>query len=126
MSSQIKMFRRKNLNLKVVGPLRQEEESIYNLIKKVEAKPPKKKRYRSKYPFNMAPSYSTFGTHTTSQPIIINGSGNFKKFQTRKIFRSKHGNFGLPPGTIRPSPKNFLRRGHFNYVSQSVRFKTRK
>jgi len=48
----------------MAGPLC--EESIYDLIQKDVIKKVKKKRYRSKYPYNMAPSYSTFGIHTTS------------------------------------------------------------
>jgi len=95
MSDPPKSYKRKNLRLKL-APLY--EESIYDLLKKEVVKPKRRKMYRSKYPHNMAPSYSTFGIHTTSQPGLINGGGYFSRFQTRKIFRNKHGNFGKPPG----------------------------
>ena len=47
------------------------EESIYNLIPPEVYTKPRPPRYTSKYPPNIFPSYSTFGTHTTSLPGVF-------------------------------------------------------
>lgn len=46
------------------------EESIYNIIPKEYAPPPKEPLYKSKFPPNIKPTGSTFCNHTTSKPLV--------------------------------------------------------
>ena len=48
-----------------------EEESIYNLIPKEFAPPPREARYKSNFPANLPPTGSTLINDTTSQPGVI-------------------------------------------------------
>ena len=48
-----------------------EEESIYNIIPQNPEISPKKPLYKSKYPYNIPPTGSTFAHHTTSRPGVI-------------------------------------------------------
>ena len=60
------------------------EESIYkiyfihNLIPKERYYPPKDKRYKSKYPYDMPPTGSTFSLITTTKPNIGNLNGDYQ------------------------------------------------
>ncbi len=54
-----------------------EEESVYNLLEKHIIVPPKPPMYKSKYPGNLPPTASTFCTHSTSKPGIVNIQGEF-------------------------------------------------
>lgn len=68
------------------------EESIYNLLPKV-ITPPKKSRliYKSQIPGNLAPTGSTFGTHSKIIPIA-NLSGSYIIENSR--YRSESGTLG--------------------------------
>ena len=47
------------------------EESIYNIIQKEETVSPHKPIYKSRFPYNIPPTASTFGHHTTSKPGVL-------------------------------------------------------
>ncbi len=47
-----------------------QDESIYSLIKPEIFQKKKQRKYTSKYPGKLSPSYSTFGIHTTSNPSV--------------------------------------------------------
>ena len=47
-----------------------EEESIYNIIPRNPEISPKKPLYKSKYPYSIPPTGSTFANHTTSRPGV--------------------------------------------------------
>jgi len=53
-----------------------EEESIYNIIKPEYEPIEKRKHYTSKYAYNIPPTGSTFGNHTTSRPKVSNLNGS--------------------------------------------------
>ena len=51
------------------------EESIFNLIPKEAYVPPKAKKHKSKHDPKCAPTASTFGLGTTTQPNVANVGG---------------------------------------------------
>jgi hypothetical protein len=54
------------------------EESIYNLIPKERYQPPKQDKHKSKHPFDMPPTCSTFALRTTSKPNVANVNGDYQ------------------------------------------------
>jgi hypothetical protein len=59
-----------------------EEESVYNLIEKPTQIKKKSKRYKSKYPGNAPPSYSTLALNNTSKTGIANVEGSYENIDT--------------------------------------------
>ena len=87
------------------------EESIYNLIPKEQYVPAKDKRYKSKHPSNMPPSYSTFGNHTTSKPGVGNVTGEYKPGGANHTEKANSGTFGKPKGALKPEATGFKKKG---------------
>lgn len=87
------------------------EESIYNLIPKEQYVPPKDKRYKSKHPAAMPPSYSTFGNHTTSKPGVGNVTGEYKPAGANHPDKMGGATFGKPKGALKPEATSFRKKG---------------
>jgi len=77
------------------------EESIYNLIPKEQYVAPKPRRYKSQYPANLAPTASTFGLKTTSNPVCSNLSGKFNLEGGAHSHAAAGGTMGAAKGTLR-------------------------
>lgn len=84
-------------------------ESIYDLIPREYAAPPKEKRYRSKYPPDGPPTYSTFGLGTTSK-ICGNVCGEYEHFNGPHRHKSARGTFGGVKGTAKASTNSFRKK----------------
>jgi hypothetical protein len=88
-----------------------QEESIYNLIPK-EAPPKEKKiKYKSQYPPELPPTYSTFGLKTTSMPGVSNvpGSSELPCGAHKPI--AMNATFGLAKGGGKADINNFTKKG---------------
>lgn len=85
-------------------------ESIYDLIPREYAAPPKEKRYKSKYPHDSVPTASTFGLHTSSK-IVGNVSGDYAHFDGPHKKQSAKGTFGGVKGTAVAKPDSFRMKG---------------
>jgi hypothetical protein len=73
-------------------------ETIYDLVPREMIKPPKAPLYISKYPYDLYPTGSTFGLHTTSFPGISNLSGDPLKHAGGHPITSRYSTFGRPDG----------------------------
>ena len=89
-----------------------QEESIYNLVEKEKIKPVKEKQYKSKYPYNLHPTASTFCLKNTSYPIISNLNGDFQLPRGAHTNKGAYSTFGKPLGTYRKDPVEFTKKGH--------------
>ncbi|OMJ83592.1 hypothetical protein SteCoe_15442 [Stentor coeruleus] len=92
-----------------------EEESIYNLIPKEFIPPPKPKMYKSKYPADAPPTYSTFGLGTTSK-ICSNMAGDYANFDGAHANKAQSAHFGKPIGAVKPQPSSFRQKGTGTFV----------
>ena len=84
------------------------EESIYNLIPPQEYKAAKGKRYKSKYPPNIAPTGSTFGNHTTSK-MVGNMSGDYNPQGSAHTGKAAQ-KWGKGLGKEKQLPTEYLRK----------------
>lgn len=87
------------------------EESIYNLIPKEEVPDPKAPLYKSKYPHDMAPTYSTFCLKTTSIPGIANAPGSYALPCGPHKNVAMNATLGLPKGGGKADTANFTKKG---------------
>ena len=87
------------------------EESIYNLIPKEKYEPPKPKKYKSRHPFDMPPTASTFGLKTTSKPGVANVSGEYIPEGSNHSNKGLGLTFGKPKGAVKPSTNEFQKKG---------------
>lgn len=88
-----------------------QEESIYNLIPKEAAPAPKPFHYKSKYPADLPPTYSTFCLKTTSMPGVANVPGAFELPCGAHKPDAMNGTFGLPKGGAKPDAARFTKKG---------------
>jgi hypothetical protein len=88
----------------------QYDESIYNLIPREEYVPGRGKKYKSKHPFDMPPSYSTFGNHTTSKPGVGNITGDYIPGQGAHKEKNPGATMGKAKGTLKPDATNFRKK----------------
>lgn len=88
-----------------------QEESIYNLIPKEEPSKVKPPKYKSKYPADLPPTYSTFCHKTTSMPGVSNVPGSYDlPCGAHKMTKMK-ATFGLPKGGGKQEVNNFTKKG---------------
>ena len=86
------------------------EETIYNLIPKEFVAPPKQPMYKSKYPSELPPTYSTFCLKTTAKPGVSNVSGNFEEIKEPHLNTAMGATFG--GNTLKAKELNgFLKKG---------------
>lgn len=99
-----------------------QEESIYNLVPKERIEPPKERRYRSKYPPNIAPTATTFALKTTSFPNVANVNGEYNLPRGAHPVKSMHRTFGRPNGDYKADPLNYTKKGHqyINYPQRKI------
>lgn len=76
--------------------LKMAEESIYDLIPKPKKEKKKPARYKSRYPGNVAPSYSTFGRAIGAQHTTTNVSGKLIPPETSHQYKNAGATFGSP------------------------------
>ena len=93
------------------------DESIYNIIPRNPETSPKRPLYRSKYPYDIPPTGSTFVHHTTSRPgvthilfQISNLSGEFNIGLQAHSSRGTSQTLGHLKGARKSSPNNFTRK----------------
>ena len=89
-----------------------QEESIFNLIPKEKIEPVKQKMYRSKFPYDMAPTATTFGLKTTSYANLANLDGNYYLPRGAHPSTANYATFGKPIGLNKADPNNFTKKGH--------------
>ena len=96
-------------------------ESIYNIIPPEEIPMLKEKRYRSKFPPLLPPTYSTLCHKTTSRPGITNPKGAFEIEGGAHSHRGFHSTFWLLKGLAKQDPQSFSKKGSgfFAKVNQS-------
>ena len=87
------------------------EESIYNLIPKEFVEPPKPPMYKSKYPGELPPTYSTFCLKTTAKPGISNISGNYEEIKEPHSNIALGATFGKVTAKGAAETNAFLKRG---------------
>lgn len=75
-----------------------QEESIYNLLPKEILETQKSPIYRSNYPYNIAPTASTFGLKNTSFPDVANLNGEFCFPRGAHPLRGSYSTIGKPNG----------------------------
>lgn len=88
-----------------------QEESIYNLIPKEEPEPEKKKIYKSKYPADLPPTYSTFCLKTTSMPGVANVPGSYELPCGPHKNEAMNATIGLPKGAAKADAARFTKKG---------------
>ena len=89
-----------------------QEESIYNLVPKEKILPEKDKRYRSFYPYWMAPTASTFILNNTTYPNVANMNGEIQLPRGAHPIQGNWRTFGKPEGGYKQDPQNFYKKGH--------------
>jgi hypothetical protein len=88
------------------------EETIYNILPPPAVEVPKMKTHKSKYPWDLPPTASTFGTSQTSVPGVVNLGGEFKeKTYGNHEYRKQHATLGKPPGSFQPDPTKIMPKG---------------
>ena len=90
-------------------------ESIYNLVEKEYAPPPKDKRYKSKHNPKCPPSQSTFCLNNTSQ-LCGNPKGEIVPEQGHHMNTGMSGTFGKPKGALKPDTKGFTLKQTGNII----------
>jgi hypothetical protein len=75
-----------------------QQECIYNLVPKEMITPNKEPLYKSKYPYYLKPTGSTFGMHNSSFPNVCNLNGEEVLCRGAHPLTSKHSTFGMPNG----------------------------
>ena len=86
------------------------EESIYNLIPKEFVPAPKPPMYKSKYPGELPPTYSTFCLKTTAKPGVSNISGSYEEIKEPHSNVAMGATFGAPNGTAKAQTNQFLKK----------------
>lgn len=89
----------------------EEEESIYKLIPPGEAAARQRLKYKSIYPPNIPPTYSTFCHKTTSMPGISNAPGDYQVPCGHHTNKGMTATLGLPVEMERANPNTFIKRG---------------
>ena len=98
------------------------EESIYNLIPKEKIPSPKQPKYKSKYPGELPPTYSTFCLQTTAKPGVSNVSGNFEEVKEPHTNIAMGATFGVPVKGLKDTTA-FLKRGTGTFkLSERITF----
>lgn len=77
-----------------------QQESIYNLIPPEKTEPLRQQVYKSKYPYNIPPTGTTFGLHTSSFPNAANFSGDYSLPRGAHPIRKLYATFGKPDGFL--------------------------
>lgn len=88
-----------------------QEESIYNLIPREVVPAAKQPRYKSKYPAELPPTYSTFCLKTTSMPGVANVPGSFELPCGAHKPEGMNATFGLPKGAAKADAARFTKKG---------------
>jgi len=86
-------------------------ESIYNLIPKEVEIESKRKRYKSCYPSNIPPTYSTLCHKTTTRPGITNPNGSFVIEGGTHSHKADYATFGQSKGISKLKPNEFTKKG---------------
>jgi len=87
------------------------EESIFNLIPKEEEIEQKRRRYKSCYPSNIPPSYSTLCHKTTTRPGITNPNGSFVIEGGTHSHKANYATFGKRGGQAKHNPNEYTKKG---------------
>jgi hypothetical protein len=88
------------------------EESIYSILPPPPVEVPKMQKHKSKYPGQMPPTGSTFGTAQTSLPGVRNLAGDITELNFgHHDYKKTSGTFGKPPGSFAPDPQMILGAG---------------
>ena len=86
------------------------QESIYNLIAAKTIIPAKPPRYRSKYPYDLPPTGSTFGATVNTQIGVANMEGDMR-WKPCRDFKRSTGSFGSPKdANSKNKPDMFLKQ----------------
>jgi hypothetical protein len=88
-----------------------QQESIYNIIPQKKIIPNKSAIHISRYPYDIAPTASTFILNGSSLPGISNCNGDYKLPLGGHQTLRKSATFGLPKGSYAADPKNFHKKG---------------
>ena len=75
-----------------------QEESIYNLLPRERIELQKNPIYKSLYPYNIAPTASTFCLKTSSYPNVANINGEFNYPRGAHPIKGSFATFGKPDG----------------------------
>jgi len=77
-----------------------QEESIYNLLPKELIEPKRPAIYRSLYPYDIAPTASTFCLKNSSFPNVANLNGEFFFPRGAHPLKGSYSTFGKPDGNL--------------------------
>ena len=88
-----------------------QQESIYNLIPKGRMSGHSGISYKSKFPYNIAPTASTFKLRNSSYPDVSNCGGLFTLPRGAHPLVQDSATFGLPEGSYAADPQNFHKKG---------------
>jgi hypothetical protein len=100
------------------------QESIYNLVSQFQKHTRNGVSYKSKYPYNIQPTASTFKLRTSSFPNVCNLSGDYTLPRGAHPLLKDYGTFGLPIGSYCPDPKNYHKKGEtFKILPPIEKFK---
>jgi hypothetical protein len=86
------------------------EESIYNIIPKDYQDSPKQPLYKSKYPYDIPPTGSTFCHLTTSRPGVSNLSGEWRAGLQAHTEYGDRSTLGYLKNDRKPSPEHFIKK----------------
>lgn len=87
------------------------EETIYNLIPPEQPPPRQRLKYKSIYPPNIPPTYSTFCHKTTSMPGVLNAHGEYELPCGHHTNKGMTNTFGLPNGMNKADAAHFTMKG---------------
>jgi hypothetical protein len=93
-----------------------QQESIYNLVPKLEVRHGRGESYHSRYPPDIAPTASTFILKNSSFPGVANMSGEYKLPRGAHPILRNSATFGLPLGSYAADPHNFHKKGETHKI----------
>lgn len=89
----------------------EQEESIYKLIPPEEAAARKRLKYKSVYPPDIPPTYSTFCLKTTSMPGVANAPGEYALPCGHHTNKGMTATLGLPAQMEKADPQRYTKKG---------------
>ena len=90
------------------------EENVYNIVVDAKKKEEKGVIYKSQYPYNIAPTASTFGLRNSSFPNVANLSGDYTLPRGAHPLERNYATIGRADGLNKIDPVNYHRKGN-NY-----------
>ena len=88
-----------------------QEENIYNILPAKKILQTRPAYYKSRYPYDIPPTSSTFILNGSSLPGISNCNGDYKLPFPAHSVQKQNSTFGLPKGSYAANPKFFHKKG---------------